>query len=437
MKPLILNIQAHSPPYAFGPANERPDVYWEKSDGTCLGFWIREWPDLLGEAVLKVCDRYDWEVWQPDFRADQIYSKTLETGVIHRLFPAAERAYYPGIRPQKGIYSEKMLSRLAEVKDTLAGPDKPCGVRMLLVLHGFRVPFYTELLNRFGHRRAWPILLLGHGMCTVPSSELIGWHRPLTYLDLLLEQQTLKKSLRWVDTVSAQCEYAATEVRKVYQGRIERLTMGCDFDFWRPVPDRETRNVLRATIGIPARATVFFASGNYVPLKQFDRLIEAFCEVNTSAECFLLLAGHGDAEQTARLKALMARLEKRGRGALHPYVTGERLRSLYWVSDVYVSTSTAEGSSVAVIKAMACGLPVVTTPVGETWERMRDHAVGKIIPIQQYRRWRRAIEEIVKSGPPPALDLAVARDAYHWPVVAARFIRLCESLLAEPQCVHV
>ena len=41
----------HGPAYDFSP-DEKPDVWWEKPDGSWLGFWTREWPDLLGEAVL-------------------------------------------------------------------------------------------------------------------------------------------------------------------------------------------------------------------------------------------------------------------------------------------------------------------------------------------------------------------------------------------------
>ena len=135
MKLRIINIHPACPPYHFAEQDERPDVFWDKPDGTCVGFWTREWPDLMGEAVLKCSTAYEWEVWQPDLRADQVYSRTLETGVTHRLFPATERMYRPGIRATKGFYSEAMLSRIMELKQWLA----------ILQLHGFRVTFYGEV----------------------------------------------------------------------------------------------------------------------------------------------------------------------------------------------------------------------------------------------------------------------------------------------------
>ena len=417
-RPLVVNLMPHGPAYEFAPG-ERPDVSWVRPDGSWVGFWKREWPDLLGASVLRAGAPYDWEVWQPDLRADREYAETLETGVVHRLLPAIERPYRRGVRRWPGLDSESVLRRLGALRDR----------RILLVLHGFRVPFYGSLLKRLGPDRSWPILLVGHGICTVPSTELRGLHRPLTYLDLALEHQRLRRELRWVDAVTAPCTSADREISKVYRGPIERLTMGCEFDFWRPVPDKDIKRSLRAARGIGPSTLVLFASGNFVPEKQFDRLVEAVDQVRAGADVLLVLAGHGDARHTTALGALVQRLQNPKRVLIHPYVIDERLRELYWIADVYVSTSTAEGSSVAVMKAMGCGLPVLTTPVGETWERMRAHGVGAVIPVRNYVQWTRVIEEILAGTMPAALDQVVARAAYDWSHVATRFVRLVEGLL--------
>jgi len=416
---LIVNLMPHAPAYEFEPGAP-PAVARTRPDGSWVGFWSREWPDLLGASVLRLGALYEWEVWQPDQRADREYAETLETGVVHRLFPAIARPYRRGVRRSIGLYSEPVLGRLGALR----------GRRILLVLHGFRVPFYGALLERFGPDRSWPVLLVGHGMCTVPSSELVGLHRPLTYLDLALEHWRLGRELRWVDAVTAQCSYDAREISKVYHGPIERLTMGCVFDFWRPVPDKDIKRALRAALGIGPSTLVLFASGNFVPRKQFDRLIEAVDQVREGADVLLVLAGHGEARHTDALAVLVGRGRHPRRVLIQPYLTGERLRELYWIADVYVLSSTAEGSSVAVMKAMACGLPVLTTPVGETWERMRAHGVGTVIPVRDYARWTRAVEEILAGAMPPVLDRAVAQAAYDWSHVATRFVQLGEGLLS-------
>lgn len=423
-KPRIISIIPQGPAYYFS-SSEKPDIYWEKPDGGLVGFWPREWLDFLGEAVLKETDRYDWEVWQPDYRADRIYSKTLETGVIHRLFPAEEKFYRIGIRPQKGIYSKTIILCLKELENNKI-------ILMLYNTGGFRTPFYNEILKIFGSSRKFPIFLRSGGMFKAPMSEMLELHRPLTYLDLLVEHIRLKKLLRYVDidVISEQSESALKEVRKVYNGRIEKLTMGCDFDFWLPVPSVELKRSIRNKLNIPQEKMVFFASGNFVPLKQLDKLLEVFSSMQDRDDFFIVIAGHGDEANTNLLEHLIEPLVGQKKAILHPYITGEGLRDIYWASDIYVSVATGEGGPVSVMKAMACGLPVLSTPVGETAGRMKKYGVGKFVPVKNYDEWVKAILEILDKKIPRALDIKIARDAYDWPNVAKRFISIYDDLIS-------
>lgn len=419
MTPLIVNVMPHGPAYDFEP-DTPPEHHWPGPDGRWIGFWTREWPDLLGAAMLRRRAGVRWEVWQPDERADRPYAKELPSGVTHRLFPAAHGMARPGILARPALRSPALVAAL----DALPVGDA------LVILHGYRVPLHDEILWRAGRARRWPVLVLTHGMCRAPVSELGAPHRPLTYVDIVAEQVALWRALRHAAAITVQNWADARELRRVYRGRLERLTMGCDFDFWTPAPGGEARAALRAARGIAPGKTVLLATGNFVPRKQLDRLLEACAPLRERGDFLLLIAGHGDAAATARLRALCAPLAARGAAMLHPYVSGPALRELYWLSDVYASTSTAEGSSVGVMKAMACGLPVLTTPVGETWERMVAARAGRIIPVDGSAPWTAAIAEILDGARPAPLDRDLARRAYDWSQIARRFDALSTSLLA-------
>lgn len=418
MKPLIINIMPHGPAYHFSP-NEKPDIFWEKSDGSWLGFWPREWADLLGEAVLKVTERYDWEVWQPDYRADKIYYTTLSTGMRHLLFPATDKVYRPGVRTAKGIYSAEIISRLRNL----------AGSSFILQLHGFRIPFYDEIIKLLAPVKKFPILIIGHGTLNTPVGEMLGLHRPLTYLCLAVEHIRLRNIMRYVDVISAPITSSLRELRKVYDGRTMKLTMGCDFDFWIPAPSFAAIQSARHKLNIDPRKTVFLATGNFVSEKQFDRLIQTFSTLIARDDFFLIIAGHGDRANTDRLTTLIDKLSKEGKALLHPYVTGEELRDLYWVSDLYVSSSSTEGSSVAIMKAMACRLPILSTVVGETTELLQKHGAGRFLPATNYLEWPKIIIDILERGTPPILDINIAKEAYDWSNVAERFINLYDELL--------
>ncbi len=417
----IINVMPHEPAYDFSP-DEKPEVWWEKPDGSWLGFWPREWPDLLGEAVLKETDQYEWEVWQPDYRADRIYSKTLETGVTHRLFPARDKTFRAGVGTRKGIFSEAAIVHLRKFQNH----------SIILKLHGtygVHLPLYNEIIKIFGAAKKFPILFLGHGMFKSPMSEMLELHRPLTYLDLVVDHFRLKDHLQYVDVVFEQAKSALREVGRVYSGRVEKFTMGCDFNFWVPVLSNELKISIRDRLNIPQGKKVFLASGNFIPRKQFDRLIEVFKNFQHREDFFLIIAGHGEDTYTSMLTSLVAPLIKQGKAMLHPYVREERLRDLYWASDLYISVATDEGGPVTVMEAMGCGLPVLSTPVGETAERMKKHSVGKFVPVKNYNEWTVAIESLLTNGMPKALDIHIARSAYHWGNVAKQFIRVYRDLI--------
>ncbi len=424
-KTLVINIMPHGPAYHFSP-DENPDIYWEKPDGAIVGFWKREWPDLLGEAILKETDRYEWEVWQPDYRADKIYSKAIETGVTHYLFPAEERIYRPGIVSLKGVYSKAIIDRIDEMKND----------HIILQLHGFRVPYYNEILKIFGAKKKFPIFLVGHGMSKAPISELIGLHRPLTYLCLMMEQLKLKELLQYVDIISEQAESALMEIKRIYTGRIEKITMGCDFDFWRPVPSAQVKRTLQNNWNISLCKTVFLATGNFVPRKQLDKLIECFSRIKNRTDFFLIIAGHGDDTNTNSLSTLIKPLVLQKKAFLHPYVDGAKLRNLYWSSDVYLSTATDEGGPVSVIKAMACRLPVVTTPVGVTYELLKRENAGLILPVRNYSEWQNTINNILDNGPPSLINVNAAKETFNWRVIADKFIAAYEETLIKYDHSH-
>lgn len=318
----------------------------------------------------------------------------------------------------KGLYSEAMLSRIVELQRW----------PVILQLHGFRVPFYSEVLRLLDTRKNWRVVSIGHGLVRPPLCEVFGMHRPMTYVCLLVEHWKLRRALAKVDVMTEQTTSALADFRRVYRGRIEQITMGCDFGFWTPVPSRETRLEVRGELGIGAGTTVFFASGNFIPRKQLEELVRVFRACQSREDWFLLVAGHGDRPNTERLVSEIEPLVTAGKAMLHPYVEGPALRKLYWASDAYVSVATDEGGPVSVMKAMACGLPVLSTPVGETSERMRLHGAGKFIPVSRFDEWKVAIEEILDKGMPPVLNRAIAQAAYDWPQVAGRFIAVYDDL---------
>ncbi|MFJ9346697.1 glycosyltransferase [Streptomyces sp. NPDC101237] len=142
--------------------------------------------------------------------------------------------------------------------------------------------------------------------------------------------------------------------------RIEVVPNGIDLERFRFDPERRQR--ARARLGIPRDAFVVGGIGRLAPGKRFDVLIRALAEL--PPDCRLLLVGGGAEEEALRRAA--ARAGVTGRVVFageRPYVCDDPaepdLPALTSAMDVLASPSAEESFGLAVIEALAAGLPVL------------------------------------------------------------------------------
>ncbi|MEU7564485.1 glycosyltransferase [Streptomyces fradiae] len=124
-------------------------------------------------------------------------------------------------------------------------------------------------------------------------------------------------------------------------------------DAARLVHDQEARRATRRRLGIPAGAYVVGGVGRLVPGKRFDALVGALAELPTDVR--LLLVGEGP--ERRRLERLAAAEGVDGRVVWAGAVTRE-LPALLSAMDLFVSPSADEAFGLAVVEALAAGLPV-------------------------------------------------------------------------------
>jgi glycosyltransferase involved in cell wall biosynthesis len=136
-------------------------------------------------------------------------------------------------------------------------------------------------------------------------------------------------------------------------------------------PDRlRARAALEIPDGVPVVATV----GRLTAIKRHDVLLEAARTiVDHHPDAVILLAGGG--ELAADLEAMARRL----RVATNVRFLGWRrdLETIYAATDVFALTSRNEGTPVALIEAMASGVPGVSTDVGGVSDVIADDSLGR------------------------------------------------------------
>jgi glycosyltransferase involved in cell wall biosynthesis len=154
--------------------------------------------------------------------------------------------------------------------------------------------------------------------------------------------------------------------------------------------DASGRRATRRRLGVPADAYVVGGVGRLVPGKRFDVLIEAVAAVPGVR---LLLAGDGPEREA--LHALAVRLRAADRIRLLGECDADGVAALLSAADLFVSASREEAFGLAVVEALAAGLPVLhsTCPAvddlppddapGAT--RLRDGGVRELTDAQRAR----------------------------------------------------
>jgi glycosyltransferase involved in cell wall biosynthesis len=151
---------------------------------------------------------------------------------------------------------------------------------------------------------------------------------------------------------------------------------------------RGERRQRRAEFGLSADAFVVGSVARLDGRKGLDTLIEAFAWVRLPGRDIRLLIV-GDGPERGRLRQLA---EWRG---LDDRVTMISLpqgaRAALAAMDLFVAPSRTEGLGVAIIEALAAGLPVLASRVGGIPEVVTDGECGRLLPPDEPQAWADAI----------------------------------------------
>lgn len=147
----------------------------------------------------------------------------------------------------------------------------------------------------------------------------------------------------------------ATRLWKVPADRITLIRNGVRLEPYGPLDGNPE---LRRELGIPENASVVGAVGHLRAEKRFERLLDACAAL---PDVHVLIVGEG--EMRPLLEERAARPELAGRVHLAGYRPDPQ--RFYRAMDVFAITSDTEQMPVCLLEAMATGLPVVSTDVGD------------------------------------------------------------------------
>jgi glycosyltransferase involved in cell wall biosynthesis len=162
----------------------------------------------------------------------------------------------------------------------------------------------------------------------------------------------------------------------------------------------EDRVLWRQRQGLDPNAIVFTCVGRLVRQKNPLLLLTAFAALK-DPRAHLVLLGEGSLREQladyAQSQGLMDRVHLLGKQDDVPNVLAG--------SDVFVLGSDWEGNPLAVMEAMAAGLPVIATAVGGVPELVSSGAEGILVPAGDWNAFARAMKLLIDE---PGTRLAMA-----------------------------
>lgn len=221
------------------------------------------------------------------------------------------------------------------------------------------IPFASE-----ARRRRVPYVFSPHGMLDDWS---MGQRRLKKRVFLALVGRRMLEGAACVHcTAQAELEQA----RKWFprgRGRAVPLILDLAPYVSPPGPERAQARFPRLKCGRP---TILFLSRLH-PKKGLETLVRVGAALRDQAlDASILIAGTGEAEYEARVRALAAELRLEDRVEFLGMVTGEDKVSLYQAADVFMLPTSQENFGFVFFESLAAGTPVVTTRGVDTWAEL-------------------------------------------------------------------
>jgi glycosyltransferase involved in cell wall biosynthesis len=239
-------------------------------------------------------------------------------------------------------------------------------------------------------------------------------------------------ALRYADRILVLSEFSrrlVLEIDPSIESRIQVVGGGVDIDEFAPAHDREA---LRQAVGITSDKTLLLTARRLVGRMGIEMLLEAFGQLH-KRQSDIQLVVIGDGELRLQLETQRDRLGLDGAVKFLGSTSDAELRNWYRVADLFVLPTIAyEGFGMVTAEALACGTPVVATPVGATSEILTPLDGGLMAESVNARSLASAIERALARTDMAfrAACHAYARDHFAWDIIIGSWESALEELQA-------
>ncbi len=203
---------------------------------------------------------------------------------------------------------------------------------------------------------------------------------------------------RWTDQIIAVSQSTRNFLlakEKIPPEKVALIYNAVDLERYFP-GSPELRRECRRKLGWPEQARVVLGVGRLRSQKNFTGFLEVAASLSQRLPevCFVIA---GDGPDRASLEDLASRLGLANRVQFLGFVA--HMRGLYLASDVLFFPSHFEGTPMAVLEAMASGLPIVASQIDGTAEILTDGLDAFLVPTEQNQIFGQRLETLLQDRP--------------------------------------
>jgi glycosyltransferase involved in cell wall biosynthesis len=332
----------------------------------------------------------------------------------------------------RGLFTEQVQEAILNLDVALWGCDVihahstyPCG-------------FTAVKLKR---RRRIPLVITPHGV-DIHMIPKIGFGLRLDPSKRVKIENAIRNA-EFLTAISASVQNSLVDAG-CPQTKISKIPNGIDLERFKQknLPDA------RKWLGIEPEAPLILSVGHYHPRKGHEVLIQALPRIlQQMPSAHLVIVGRNPEP----LKPLIRKMNLTD----HVHLTGsipfpisnfssqsngnkkllDRLASLYCSSTVYVSSGIdegAEGLSLALLDAMAAGLPVVATLISGNKDLVKNNKTGFLLPHSNPAQLADAVLSVIKN-PSMAKTMGIKghelAQSYSWKKVSCRYLEIYQRAI--------
>lgn len=293
-----------------------------------------------------------------------------------------------GIRPES----------VPELSPHLGPADIPAFLRLLSIFRAWKpdvVHTHTAKAGAVGRAAARcagvPVVI--H---TFHGHVLRGYFSPPVELFFRLIERSLTRITDRIVTLSPALRDDLASMGIARPEKISVIPLGMDLKAFRDGAGR--RAELRDELGVGPQQPLVGTVGRLVPIKNHRLFLEAARSmVDSGSPVGFVIVGDGELRDSLKAYAVQLGIAER----VHFLGWKKDMAPVYAALDVFALTSDNEGTPVAVIEAMAAGVPVAATAVGGVPDVVRDGETGRLVPPgdprAMSRAWRKALDEKAES----------------------------------------